>query len=321
MDWSTLLGFGLAGLLVVAALLVAQVPVGILLHPAGWLLVLGGTAIAVQLSFATPIMKEAIKRAGESFQKRDEDPLSAIEQLVDIAAHIRKQGALSLMPYLPEWQRSEPWLAQGLTMVLDNTPNHRVQDRLTTELDLSYRNALEACRVFEAAAGYAPTMGLLGALVGLMHTLSHLDSPELLGQGVASAFSATLLGLGLANLVLLPLSTKLKHQARQEWLRGSLIIQGVLGIQLNEHPVVLRERLMALLRQTGLQQSVPAPNPQQRPQRQVQEPCPSLPITPSMNGRPQQAPPQAGTSKRSQLEATILSDLGHIQQNMQKPRR
>jgi chemotaxis protein MotA len=251
MDWASLLGFGFAALLVGGALLLAQVPLQSLVHPAGWLLVLGGTATAVLLSFSTSTLFLALNRASASLFRHERPFAETIETLVDIAQFMRAQGSLAISPYLQEWQSSEPWLYKGLSLMVDNVAASVIQERLQTEVDLNYRQALDEIQVFEAAGGYAPTMGLIGALVGLMHTLSHMQQVALVGQGVASAFSSTLLGLAVANLLLLPLAAKLRQQARQDWLRGQLLLNGVQAIANHEHPVAIRERLMAFLSQEG----------------------------------------------------------------------
>ena len=119
---------------------------------------------------------------------------------------------------------------------------------MSTELELSYREALDETRVFEMAAGYAPTMGLIGALLGLMHSLGSFSTASQMGQGVAEAFSATLLGIALANLFLLPVAGRLKQKSRHQWLQKTIIIQAILSIQMNEHPLVLKEKLNSFIR-------------------------------------------------------------------------
>lgn len=255
-DWASLLGFVIGACLLVGVMQVAQVPLATLAHPAGWLMVLGGTLTAVLLSFSTTVLARAFSRAAGSFITTDRSLEGPIDTLVEVAQYVRKHGLLAIAPLIREFQQQEPLLYRGLSQIIDNTPAQQVQDTLATELDMSYRAAQEEVRVFEAAAGFAPTMGLIGALLGLMHTLSHLAEPAILGQGVAGAFSATLLGLVLANLVLLPLVTRLKTQAQQDWLRGSVVLQGLASLQANEHPIVMREKLTAFISEsTGLASS------------------------------------------------------------------
>ena len=241
----------LSGIIVlVGAMVLAHLPLETLWHPAGWFLVLGGTLCAVLVSFSPQQVRAAL---GEAFRlkldKRNKATL--IEDLVDISRFVRQRGSLALQPLLDDLKESQPYLGKGLAALSDNTPADIVNDTLTTELELRYREGLEKARLLESAGGYAPTMGLMGALLGLMQTVQGFQNQlnlHDLGVGVAGAFSATLLGIALANLLLLPLAAKLKERARQQWLNDLLVLQTIQSIQAGEHPLGLQQKLNAYLR-------------------------------------------------------------------------
>jgi chemotaxis protein MotA len=141
----------------------------------------------------------------------------------------------------------DPFLARALTMVVDGVPIADARHAL--ELDNQAReDADEECvHVLETAAGYTPTLGILGAVLGLIHVMEHLSAPATLGSGIAVAFVATVYGVGSANLVLLPLATKLRARARAAALSRDLIIEGACAIQQSMPPRVLEQHLSAFI--------------------------------------------------------------------------
>ena len=131
--------------------------------------------------------------------------------------------------------------------MLDTRSEKFIRDSLSTELEVSYRESLDHARVFEAAGGFAPTMGIIGAVIGLIYIVQSFNDPSQLGKGVANAFSATLYGVAIANLFLLPLAGKLRQTAKDEWFMRTLLLEAVLSIHSGEHPMIIEERLNAVV--------------------------------------------------------------------------
>lgn len=255
-----LLGLGLGLATLAGALTLAQIPWQTLINPAGLLVVIGGTLTATWVG-------SSLKAIGGCWQAcahllwgpgstPNQNALLA-EDLFALAVYARSKGLLALKETITQIETSEPFLAKGLGLLMDNTPLPLLQDTLTTELELLYRHDLEQARLLEAAGGYAPTMGLMGALVGLMHTVQGLGGAiasanglnSTLGAGVASAFSSTLLGLAVANLWLLPLAASLRQHARGQFLRKTMMLEALRAMAENQHPLRLQEKLRAFLLQ------------------------------------------------------------------------
>ncbi|MEB3206672.1 MAG: MotA/TolQ/ExbB proton channel family protein [Vampirovibrionales bacterium] len=245
--WMGLIG---GGLILAGAVIIGHVPLHILMQPEAALIVLGGTTTAALISFSPDTLKGAWRAfhnaVGHSQVLQGEQLQAHIDDITNIASFVRKEGMLALAPYLD--QIEQPFLRKGLFLITNNHSEASVRDALEADIDLSTRQALDESRVFETAGGFAPTMGLIGALIGLMGSVQSFDNPALLGQNVAGAFAATLYGVALANLVLLPLANKLREQARALHFQKTLLLHGLLSIANGEHPMLLGEKLNAYMR-------------------------------------------------------------------------
>jgi chemotaxis protein MotA len=271
-------GLVLGGGLLAGCLILAKIPLQPLFHPLSWLLVLGGIGAALLLSYPFSVLASCFSKVFGLFVWGPATLHQTRADLVELSRFARANGLLGLNPLLPELEQRDFFLAKGLRMVLDQIPVHRIQTVLHTEMEQAYRFQLDEARVFESAGGYAPTMGLLGAILGLIQAMSQLENTTLLGQGVAGAFSATLLGLALANLLFLPLAAQLRQQARHEWVRTQMKIQALLSMNDEEHPVILEERLQAYSGNRALAITLEAttsarslPTPEEKPMDQWNE--------------------------------------------------
>lgn len=207
------------------------------------LIVFGGTAGAVMLSFSTADVIEALRRVPAVFVDRLEPVREVIARLAMYAAKARRLGVMSLEEHLPE--EKDDFLRRALGLAVDGTSQSQIRAALEIEMD-SLAEADEApARVFDAAGGYAPTIGILGAVIGLIHVMENLAEPSKLGAGIAVAFVATVYGVGVANLILLPIATKLRIRAATAARRREMLVHGVLAIQDGINPRVLEERLAA----------------------------------------------------------------------------
>jgi len=240
MDWRVPLSLAIAALALLGSAYFEGTALGFLLAPPTALLIAGGTAAASLLHAPPGAWVPAWGQAWEALRI----PAEAADRRSDFVhwtALARRHGTLALEPVVE--QENERLIRLGLRALVDGGGQARLRDMLLETAEAETQPLHHAAGLFEAAGGYAPTMGVLGAVLGLIHALQQLDDPQAMGPGVATAFLATLYGLALANLVLLPLAGRLRLRAdarRQELL---IYLEGVLAVGRLEHPVRLSERL------------------------------------------------------------------------------
>ncbi len=245
MELSTVAGVGLGLVILALALVLGHVPPQTLLNPEALLIVFGGTVTATVISFNQDTLLGAIAalRGGSSESRLN--TRDTIQYVLEVVSFVRDEGILALQPILDSIEI--PFFRKGLSLVLDNRPEKFVKDSLSTEIEVIFRQNMDYARVFETAGGFAPTMGIIGAVIGLIYIVQSFSDPAQLGQGVASAFSATLYGVAISNLFLLPVAGKLRQRARDEWFTRTLLLEAVLSIRSGEHPLLIEERLNAFM--------------------------------------------------------------------------
>ena len=208
------------------------------------IIVLGGTAEAILVSFPGKDLKRGLGLAKLAFSNKTEDLGALTRQIVDLAGLARRDGVLALEGKLGELQ--DPFLKRALQFVVDGVDADVARGALEASIDAGFQEAAVGAKVFESAGGYAPTIGILGAVLGLIHTMENLSDPSKIGGGIATAFVATVYGVGTANLIYLPMASKLKRKLSIEKERKTLIAEGVLAIQEGLNPRVLEEKLRSL---------------------------------------------------------------------------
>ncbi len=226
---------------VLAAQLLDGSPIGGLLHGPSALVVFGGTLGAVLISFTPGDILRAGRAAAEAFgaPEEDLDTLAALIVTLSIRAH--RRGLPALEPDIDHIQ--DPLLRSGLMLVVDGAGRETLDEVLGLETQAQEADEDVPARVFEAAAGYAPTMGILGAVLGLMSVMEHISSPGTLGSCIALAFVATVYGVGAANLVLLPIAGRLRERAARRARRRALISEGLAAMQERLNPRVVAQKL------------------------------------------------------------------------------
>jgi len=235
-----------AGLaLVVLGHLLAGGHIGSLLQGTAALIVFGGTLGAVLLSVPMRDAREALRSLRHVFVDDLEPPTQLLDAVGELAVKARKAGILSLEDDLN--RVADPFLRRGLRLAVDGTNPTTLRHMLEAENDAHAEREEAPARVFEAAGGYAPTVGILGAVLGLIHVMDNLSEPSRLGAGIAVAFVATVYGVGLANLLLLPIAAKLRARATRRLRRRDLITEGVLAIQEGQNPRLIDQKLRGLL--------------------------------------------------------------------------
>lgn len=215
--------------------------VGSILQSTAALIVFGGTLGAVLLSFSMVDVRRALKALRTVFLWDGEPADRTIETMVEFAIQARKSGIMSLEDDLPDI--ADPFLSKAIGLAVDGTNPDKLRDMLETENETREEYDDIPAKVYEAAGGYAPTIGILGAVLGLIHVMQNLTDPGKLGSGIAVAFVSTVYGVGSANLLFLPIATKLKMKARYEARRRELILEGTLAIQEGLNPQTVREKL------------------------------------------------------------------------------
>jgi chemotaxis protein MotA len=213
------------------------------LNPSAMLIVLVGTlgATITGTSFAT--VKAIPKLFKKAFSPDPIDLNDRVTELVRYAEQARRDGLLALDEQLGNIK--DPYTRKGLQLVVDGTDPELVADVLDAENDAMRKRHAAATQPFEKAGGYAPTMGIIGTVFGLVHVLSNLSKPETLGPSISAAFIATLLGISTANIVYLPIAARLKQLSQEELHFRAMTLEGILAIQAGDNPRVVQEKLTA----------------------------------------------------------------------------
>jgi len=217
-----------------------------LFKPTAAMIVFGGTIGATIVAFSLNEIATVPKLFKVILFQKPVDEISLIEQLVTLADKVRREGLLYLENELPNMEDS--FMRKGIQLVVDGTEPELVRQIMETEMYSIQERHYTGASIFEAAGGYAPTMGIIGTVMGLVHVLSNLESPETLGPSIALAFIATLYGVGSANLLWLPIAAKLKNLSKKEAIQREMMLEGILSIQAGYNPILIRERLTAFLK-------------------------------------------------------------------------
>lgn len=217
-----------------------------LLQFTAFVIVFGGTVGAMILGSRSLDVLNFPAHLRKIYRRPELYPQDIIPQLVRFAEKARREGLLSLEREVP--QARDSFLKQGLQLVADGTDPEIVKSILSIQLDRQAARHDRVAKLYEAGGGYAPTIGIIGAVLGLISVMEHLDGGIAeIGHGIAVAFVATIYGLVLANLCLFPMASKLRLRSEEELLVRELILEGILSIQAGDNPRILEERLKAFL--------------------------------------------------------------------------
>ncbi len=245
MDPGTIIGIGLAmGSLIISMILEGGNPASFIVPPA-WILILGSTLGVTMASSGLHNVKKIPALYMRAIKGKNPDRLATISALVQMAERARKESLLAL-----EDEASgidDAFTQKGVRLIVDGTDPELVRDILDLEIESMASRHHENAALFTHAAGFAPTIGIIGTVMGLVHVLENLSDPKALGPLIASAFIATLLGVGTANLVYLPVANRLKEMSSQEADTRTMIIEGILAIQSGENPRLIEEKLKTFI--------------------------------------------------------------------------
>ncbi len=246
MDLATILGLIVAAIGILGGFTIEGGSIGGLINIPGFMIVIVGTMGAVMVAFPLEYIIGMPKVAMATiFTKVTVHAHHMADELVKMADRARREGLLSLEDDAQNIK--DDFAKKALMLMIDGTDPDALRSIMEIDIDGLAQRHRENARVFEAAGGFAPTLGVLGAVLGLITVLSHLDKPEDLGHGIATAFVATFYGVGIANIVFLPLGEKLKVRSAEERMVREMILEGILAIQAGDNPRIVREKLDSFL--------------------------------------------------------------------------
>lgn len=246
MDWGSLAGIALA----LGGILFAQVleggHIGSLVQPAAFVIVVIGTIGAVLLQSHLPSFVRGVGMLRWVFVPPPDNRRAMVSDIGLWSHTARREGLLGLEQYL-ETAR-DPFIAKGLRLIIDGIEPAKLREILDVEISAYETEQRQAVKIWEAAGGYSPTIGILGAVMGLIQVMENLSDPTKLGSGIAVAFVATIYGVGLANLIFLPIGNKLKATVNQEVNKREMLADAFLAIATGDNPRVLEEHMAPYLR-------------------------------------------------------------------------
>jgi chemotaxis protein MotA len=245
-DWASVAGLVLA----IVGIMLGQALEGgklmSLVQPAAFVIVFVGTTGAVLLQSRSQQFTQGVRMLRWIFSPPPDRRQRLVVEIGQWSLTARREGLLSLERFTGKEQ--EPFVAKGLRLIVDGIPPPKLREILEFDIATYEVEHRQAVKIWEAAGGYSPTIGILGAVLGLIHVMENLSDPSKLGSGIAVAFVATIYGVGLANLVFLPISNKLKAMVNREVVLRELLISVFVDIASGDNSRVIEERVNGMLR-------------------------------------------------------------------------
>jgi chemotaxis protein MotA len=245
LDYISIAGLALALLAIVGGQILEGGHVGSLLQLTAFLIVIGGTMGAVMLQSSLPVFLGGVRLLKWVFVPPQFHPQRLIEEIISWSQLARKGGLLALEPLIEGLD--DPFKRKGLQMLVDGADPEKIREALEVEINTYEEHQRQAAKVWESAGGYAPTIGIIGAVMGLIHVMENLSDPSKLGGGIAVAFVATIYGVGSANLLFLPVANKLKALIGIQVTIREMLIEGLSSIANGENPRVIENKLQGYI--------------------------------------------------------------------------
>jgi len=242
-DFATLCGIAVAMLGMIGGLLLEHGSISDISQMTAAMIVMGGTLGAVLVTTPMAVFLRACGGLGSAFFERADSISVTIETLIGYATKARKNGIVSLE--LEASTITDPFLRKAVNLAVDGTDLQELRKMMELEIALAEQTSEAEAKVWEAAGGYAPTIGIIGAVMGLIQVMKSLEDIKAVGHGIAVAFVATVYGVASANILFLPVASKLKARMRTEMLLKDLILEGVVGIVEGLNPTLIRVKLEA----------------------------------------------------------------------------
>jgi len=245
MDKATLIGLALGFTAIIGGQVLEGGKVGSIIQLTAFVIVFGGTFGAVFMSYPFHDVLGAFKGIKNVIMDPPQEPYRIIDQITEYANKARREGILSLEKEIKN--AKNPFLAKALTMAVDGIEPHVIREAMDSELEYLNEYGRVNSRIFRSAGGYAPTIGILGAVIGLIQVMENLSDPSKLGAGIAVAFVATVYGVGSANLLFLPIATKMEVRHRHQMIINEMILEGIVALSTGENPRLIEEKLTSFL--------------------------------------------------------------------------
>lgn len=245
MDFTSIIGLSIGLLAILVGQALEGGHIGSLLQVTAFLIVIGGTLGAVMLQSTMRVFLDGIGMLKWVFMPPKFAPEAVLEMVLNWSQTARRGGLLALEPFIDEQQ--ELFYRRGLQMLVDGAEPEVLRDTLELELSTFEHHHQESAKIWMAAGGYSPTIGILGAVMGLIHVMENLSDPSKLGSGIAVAFVATIYGVGGANLIFLPVANKLKYYVGKKVAERELFIEGLICIANGENPRIIEAKMQGYL--------------------------------------------------------------------------
>ena len=245
MDKISIAGLAIGAIAILGGQLLEGGHIGSLVQPTALLIVLGGTLGAVLLQSPFHVFKRGIQMAKWIWIPPVIEQRRLVDQIMNWSQISRREGLLSLENYIP--QIKDPFTKKGLQLLVDGADPERIRELLEVEITTFEDEWKQSAKIWDAAGGYSPTIGILGAVMGLIHVMENLSDPTKLGGGIAVAFVATIYGVGLANLIYLPIAGKLKYYISRMVSMREMLVDGLVGIAVGDNPRIIEGRLRGYL--------------------------------------------------------------------------
>jgi len=245
MDILSILGIILSIVAIIGGQYLEGGHVSSIMQGTAFLIVAGGTLGAVMLQFPLHIFMKAMGSLGMVFGNVHVDMKGIITKIVELSNVSRKQGLLALEGQMKTI--ADPFMAKGVQLVVDGTEPPKIREILEVEVGVLEDEYTTSAKVWEAFGGYAPCVGIIGAVLGLIHVMENLADPSALGSGIAVAFVATVYGVGGANLFFLPMGSKIKIKAKDLIAAKLMVVEGLLSVAQGENPRMIEEKLSGFL--------------------------------------------------------------------------
>ena len=245
LDMASIVGAALAAGGIIGGMVLEGGRIREILQPTAAMIVFGGTLGAVLVTTPLRVLRNAARKFTDIFREPRECPGDSIERLVEYATKARKNGIVSLENELTVID--DPFLKKALTLAVDGSDVKEIRSMMDLEIHLEGQHYDDAARVFSSAGGYAPTVGIIGAVLGLMQVMKNLTNIDEVGRGIATAFVATVYGVGVANIFFLPAGNKIRARFQAARQVKELTLRGVVSIVEGVNPKLLRVNLEAFV--------------------------------------------------------------------------
>lgn len=244
MDLLSLLGIAIAFAAIITGNLLDGGSLGPLLNPAAAVVVVGGTVGATLLQSSAAALLNAFKMLPWIVFPPKHTAQSVVSKILALSKTARRDGLLGLESRVAK--EPDQVIKKGLTLLVDGFESDRIRVQLEEDIQQIRQSSGKAASLFDHMGGYAPTIGIIGAVMGLIHVMGNLNEPDKIGAGVATAFVATIYGVGFANLLLFPIAGKLKGILQEQAVHQLMVLEGLVAIAEGEHPSVIEMRLRSI---------------------------------------------------------------------------